>query len=633
MLGAYNAVATDILCILLILGIVYLVSIKEAEKAKILSVVASTFIALSYSLIFGPSSNMDLYFYAIMTTPFLFFSLEDGKVLHFLIVYEVLGFAITKFCYAYGLYGHMDTNTVLFQILSISFLVSSTISFIGVTWVLFYNNEITEGSLKTINKEISDLLDNLRQGILTIDKKGQILPGSSAHTKEVLSLITVEGMKIGDILKKSNLGQDKIAQIESVIFSAIDQSDLEFEVNRHILPHEIVFGKNYVLRFYWTPILNKSSIVEKIMISVIDVSAEIALTRESHEKSLRLSLLSSLASNGKESSQQYIESSQNYFKTIVENLNENQLTRENYIIIFRALHTIKGNSRIYDFTDIIDLCHESEEKLKDFFSSPTNFEKNKQFRELLQKLKTKIDEISQIFSTIYSNDDSIHKEADNLLKQVIHDLSVAKEEGEIVAISQTISQQYERIYAKTLEQVIKNQVTAGKKLAQELGLAAPDVDFQTHSIGIRRKYHNKFQDIFSHILRNAIDHGINTNKSTKGNIAISLKLQNTKLVCTIKDSGKGLDIPKIALKAKSLGIDVNNLAPEKIAEFIFLPNLSTKSSVTTVSGRGVGMDFVKDATLTLGGQVSIDLSPSPDQDGMYRFLLQLTFPTSIALDR
>ncbi|MBS0619040.1 MAG: chemotaxis protein CheW [Spirochaetes bacterium] len=127
---------------------------------------------------------------------------------------------------------------------------------------------------------------------------------------------------------------------------------------------------------------------------------------------------------------------------------------------------------------------------------------------------------------------------------------------------------------------------------------------------------DEIADPLVHILRNAVDHGLESSterlalgKSAKGSVYLRARSREGNIVITVADDGKGLDLDHIRKTAIAKGLIAREKAaaatPAEIADYLFLPGLSTKSEVTTISGRGVGMDVVRTNISKLGGSVEI----------------------------
>lgn len=127
---------------------------------------------------------------------------------------------------------------------------------------------------------------------------------------------------------------------------------------------------------------------------------------------------------------------------------------------------------------------------------------------------------------------------------------------------------------------------------------------------------DSIQDPIMHIVRNSMDHGIETNvedrlalgKPAKATVTLKAEHTGSEVVITISDDGRGMDPDKLLASAKEKGVltkPENEYTKEEILQLILLPGFSTKSEVTEYSGRGVGMDVVKKNIEKVGGTVYI----------------------------
>jgi len=131
---------------------------------------------------------------------------------------------------------------------------------------------------------------------------------------------------------------------------------------------------------------------------------------------------------------------------------------------------------------------------------------------------------------------------------------------------------------------------------------------------------DKMGDPMIHILRNAIDHGmetpderINIGKEARGIVSVVAHEEEESIVFSVTDDGRGLNFEKILAKAITMGVVSEERAGEldraTVASLIFHPGLSTAAEVTNISGRGVGMDVVKKNLDDLGSQINVDSVP------------------------
>ncbi len=142
-----------------------------------------------------------------------------------------------------------------------------------------------------------------------------------------------------------------------------------------------------------------------------------------------------------------------------------------------------------------------------------------------------------------------------------------------------------------------------------------ELSIEGQDLQIDRDLLNGMLDPLMHLLRNAVDHGIENEeqrvaagKSAIGSIALSFKYDKNFISIECRDDGAGLNLEAIRSKAIDRGLisASTELTEDELKQLIFQPNFSTRSEVTQVSGRGVGMDAVMNAVRGLGGSLHID---------------------------
>ena len=155
-------------------------------------------------------------------------------------------------------------------------------------------------------------------------------------------------------------------------------------------------------------------------------------------------------------------------------------------------------------------------------------------------------------------------------------------------------------------------------------------------IELDRTVLDEIGDPLVHLLRNSVDHGIETpeerikaGKSEVGTLKLIAKREKNHVKIIVEDDGRGIDPNKIRKKAVEKGIiteeEANKISDEEALSLIFAPGLSTAEKVTDVSGRGVGMDVVKSKITSLGGVVEIK---SKVREGTR---VTLTLPLTLAI--
>lgn len=170
-------------------------------------------------------------------------------------------------------------------------------------------------------------------------------------------------------------------------------------------------------------------------------------------------------------------------------------------------------------------------------------------------------------------------------------------ETRMVAIEADVMS-YRRLVEQTSEQLHK-----------EVMLSVSGVNIRLHRAVLPR-----ISAVLGHLLRNAVDHGVelesvrlNAGKAACATIAIDCVVNTDGIVMTVTDDGSGIDTRTVWRRAvaKNLLADDEPFSEEKAIELLFDPALSTKSQLTQVSGRGVGLDAVKTEINRLGGAIAV----------------------------
>jgi two-component system, chemotaxis family, sensor kinase CheA len=179
------------------------------------------------------------------------------------------------------------------------------------------------------------------------------------------------------------------------------------------------------------------------------------------------------------------------------------------------------------------------------------------------------------------------------------------------SIARTRMQPIDRLFAM-LPRLVRDTASAVGKPAQ-LQIDGSDVE-------IDREMIEAIRDPLTHIVRNAIDHGLESpeirrqrGKPETGTISVFAEQAGNQVSITICDDGRGIDTGRLIEKAVAENVisasKAASLSPEGAVELIFSPGFSTAHSVTDISGRGVGMDIVRANVERLGGTISIDNRP------------------------
>lgn len=144
------------------------------------------------------------------------------------------------------------------------------------------------------------------------------------------------------------------------------------------------------------------------------------------------------------------------------------------------------------------------------------------------------------------------------------------------------------------------------------------LDMSGESTELDKTVIERLGEPLTHLIRNAVDHGIEeadqrvaAGKSPEGTLTLSAEHRSSRIVIRISDDGRGIDRERVLAKAIEKGLvpaDVQ-LSKEEIDQLIFAPGFSTAQTISNISGRGVGMDVVRQNVKDLGGRITIESEP------------------------
>ncbi|MFD1611356.1 chemotaxis protein CheA [Sphingomonas tabacisoli] len=201
------------------------------------------------------------------------------------------------------------------------------------------------------------------------------------------------------------------------------------------------------------------------------------------------------------------------------------------------------------------------------------------------------------------------------------------------SITRTRMQRIEKLFSALPRMVRDTSAELGK--AVELDIDGSDVELDREMIELMR-------DPLTHMVRNSIDHGIEPadvrrkrGKPESGRLSISARQSGNQIVIEIADDGQGIDEARVVAKAIASGVITQELAnalpPAARAALIFSPGVSTAQEVTSISGRGVGMDVVKSNIERIGGSIELDNRPGIGLRTIIRVPLTLTIIASLTV--
>jgi len=505
--------------------------------------------------------------------------------------------------------------------------------------------------------DIHAMLHNVPQGILTIENGNTIHPEFSDFLSTVLETEDIAGRDFFEVIFAGvNLGADARSQVETAVAACIGEDRMNFDFNAHLLPREVEKtlpdGRVKILDLIWSPITNEQDSTERLLLCVRDVTELKSLAKAADAQKRELAMIGEILSVPQDrfngflaSARQFLDENQQTLETAA---SQDDATRRQHLgLLFRNMHTVKGNARTYGLNTLTDVLHQAEQSYDDLRQQESLEWDNERYLSELAQARNTLEEYATLNADKLSRGQNTADETGHTVSQaeIQHTLQMLEgvDTSDLSAAAQAIHDIKSRLAtlgSKSLQETLSSVFESLPSLALELGKEAPKLVLDDHGVLLRPAAGPLLRNMFMHLLRNAMDHGIEpildrvaADKPIAGTIRIDQQLDAQGLHLVLSDDGKGLALQRIRAKAIEQGLLDSSQHPEAqdLAQLIFAPGFSTASTVTEVSGRGVGMDAVKMFVESAGGRIELRLLSETTQREHVPFETRIHLPASLGV--
>ncbi|WP_323121151.1 ATP-binding protein [Burkholderia alba] len=516
----------------------------------------------------------------------------------------------------------------------------------------------SSAQLKQKTADIQAMLQNMQQGILTVVDGAVVHAEYSTYLEAIFETGDIAGRPLMDLVfDHTDLGSDTLSQIDAAVHACIGEDGINFAFNQHLLLNEIVKtmpdGRRKTLDLSWSAITDDHDVVMRLMLCVRDVTELRQLAAEAGEQKRRLEMIGEILAVSEEKFHQFVASASGF-------IHDNERIIRQYTHadraavdeLFRNMHTIKGNARTYSLQHLTSVVHETEQRYDQLRRQAAEHAWDQQVLIAdLARVKEALEHYAQISAgSLGRRGAAGQRDADGYLrverKQIQESLALLDsvdpaDPRALLTMHDSVRRTLRLLDTGTLADALSGVLDSLPSLAQELGKAPPAVRIADNGYRLRSHAESTLKNVFMHLLRNAVDHGIETveqrgaaGKPAAGAIDIEVGVDHRALQLTLSDDGRGLALERI----RGVAIERGWLAPdaaasdETIAEFIFRPGFSTAEQVTEVSGRGVGMDAVRDFLARAHGRIELRFTDDQPGAAYRRFQTIVHLPESWAVD-
>lgn len=504
--------------------------------------------------------------------------------------------------------------------------------------------------LRQKNNDIANMMANMHQGLFTITAGGLIHPEYASYLEQIFETDRIAARNFADLLfSNTTAGSDSVDQNITGVDAIVGEDEMMYDFNSHCLMTEMVIkmedGREKILELDWDPIISESGEVDKLMVTVRDVTELKALEAEAEGQKRELAIIGEILAVDAAKFKDFLGTAEDFLAECRQLIEANTSKDLDVIAaLFRSMHTIKGNARTYGLSQVTDIVHEVE-------STYDDLRKNEDVQwnqaSLLKELSGAEDIIGK-YAVVFreklgrdsdaSNGISLDPERVSAWLENIKSLTQSDMNQSVKGVVSEAYSMLMSMEAQPLEEVISDVIQSANSLADQLGKGKPNVKIDNAGILVKSHASSTLNNIFMHVFRNAMDHGIEgieerqqKGKPDSGTIQLNVSPDENGTNLAIRDDGRGIAISRIYKMAIEKGIyqeaDPKPSASD-IANLIFSSGFSTADAVTDVSGRGVGMDAVKGFLEKEGGSIEVILDAGNEDDDFRSFTTNIRIPKS-----
>lgn len=438
-----------------------------------------------------------------------------------------------------------------------------------------------QAELDRANEGMRLVLDNVEQGLLTVDLSARIVGERSQAVGRWLT-DAAPGVVVWRALEKAD---KKCAQWLEAGWSLITEDVMPLEVAIEQMPRRLRIGEQ-VFSLGYRPIFEGPRL-SRMLLVLTDITAAVRSERLELQQRETLAMFERVMRDRSG----FVEAFDDCGRLVdaVVRLGDRDLT-----VVRRQVHTLKGNAASIGLASLASTCHELEDYLTESAGDLS--------RPMVERLRHEWDALSLRLHSLMGQHSNAEVVVEPEAFEALLD-AVATEDVPRASVRTMVESLRMEPASRRLERLAEQaQAVAGRLTKGPL-----HVVIESNGLRFERERWTPFFSSLVHLVRNAVDHGIEALSDRValgkgvGTLTFTTKVVGDHLELCIADDGRGVDLERLVAVATSRGLSVRDGV-----EAMFLDGVSSRDEVTDLSGRGVGMAAVKAATEAMGGRVTVD---------------------------
>jgi HPt (histidine-containing phosphotransfer) domain-containing protein len=511
-------------------------------------------------------------------------------------------------------------------------------------------DRVTERTAQLSQKtnDINAMLQNMKLGVSTVVPGNRIHPEYSRYLSTIFSKEDLAGKDlVQGLFEHASLGVDAKDQITVALGAILGEDAMMFDFNSHLLAPEMRIAAagdtHKIVQMDWSPIVGEQGTVDKVLLITQDVTHLRALEASSANQKDELDIISKIIRIPAGKFNEFMQSAGTY---LADNrrLIEATAARDTEVIasLFRNMHTVKGNARMFEFTHVTNAAHQAEQSYDAMRKDETAAWDAAGLRAELDAVEAAIAQYAKV------NEDKLGRKGraadlltsrgafvDNEHLAALRSMAAALCAAHPGADVETIRHSIDQLGLVALSRIVSGCADSLCSLSREMKKPTPTVEIVDGAIAFTSEFAETLKSCCMHIFRNSLDHGIESpagriaaQKPAQGTIRFACERHADHVELRIGDDGKGLALQALYAKGLANGLFSADERPtrESVAEIIFRSGLSTAMQVTQVSGRGVGMDAVRTFLQEHGATIRIGMTDPTGTDlgfASFEFLIHV----------
>lgn len=433
------------------------------------------------------------------------------------------------------------------------------------------------------NQDMRRVLDNVRQGLLTIDLEGRLAPEHSRVVDEWLGKFEPQ-----TLFESYLAGTDaRFVKNFGLAFDQLLDGELPEALLLDQLPTALSNGPRR-FQLSYEPIYAHGKL-SGLLIVIDDVTEALQRARDEAEQKDLLSLCQHL-SNDRGALLAFFDENSD----LVEDLTQCSKVDA---AVQRNLHTLKGNAAMYGFVTVAESCQTAEDAIEEGTVDASH-------------LQAIVNSFAALRSKLASIAGDKAVERVEVSREAVRTLA-----QELVAgmPANDAARAVERLLLEPVRPSLERLGRYARALAARLGKAEPRVEVVDSGLFVDGKRAAPLFASLVHVIRNAVDHGLENRAeraaSGKHDPVLTLRtsVENGEAVITIQDDGRGVDWDRVRERARARSLPASS--PNDLIAALFSAEFSTRDEATSISGRGVGLAAVQAEVTRMSGRVIVESEP------------------------